>query len=314
MIDFNFNGEILCIGSINMDLVMVMDHLPEPGETVVTDNFNTYPGGKGGNQAVTAAVQGAKVTMFSKLGGDGFSKELLEKMASRGVDTSRILMDREKTAGIAIIRVDSKGQNSISFTPGSNAFLMPGDILENSDLFVPGRILLLTMEINLESIYHAIRLAGQRGMFVIVDPAPAPSRPFPADIPPLVDVIKPNESEARTITGVEIKNKADAKVAIERLKKMGFKLPVITLGDKGLVACIEDRIVEFPPLSVECIDTTAAGDVFSGTLAASLAQGCSIERSLELANCAGALSTTIAGAQTSIPSPERVRQFMDKRM
>jgi ribokinase len=314
MLDFRFNGEILCMGSINMDLVMVMEHLPVPGETIVTDNFSTYPGGKGGNQAVTAAVQGSKVTMLSKLGGDSFSEQLIEAMRARGVDTSRILRDREKTAGIAIIRVDRKGQNSISFTPGSNAFLTPEDVLENSDLFAPGKILLLTMEISLETIYAALRLAAKRGMFVIVDPAPAPSTPFPADIPQLIDIVKPNESEASALTGIEVRDEKSAEEAAKQLKEMGFKLPVVTLGEAGVIAWVDGSLLKIPPVKVECVDTTAAGDVFSGTLASALSLGRGLEEALEIANCAGALSTTVAGAQTSIPDREEVERLFEKRV
>ena len=313
MSDFKFSGEILCMGSINMDLVMKMEHLPTPGETVVTDNFNTYPGGKGGNQAVAASVLGGKVTMFSKLGNDDFSRQLITAMKGRGVDMTRVIIEPGRTAGIAIIRVDKHGQNSISFTPGSNAFLTPADVRDNGDLFVPGGILLVTMEISPETVYEAIRLAKEKGMFVILDPAPAPRNPFPGDIPEKVDIVKPNETEAAIITGMAVTQKEEAAVALGKLKAMGFGLPVITLGDKGIVALPEGEFVEVNPLKVESVDSTAAGDVFSGALAAALATGNGLVEALNFANVSGAISTTVAGAQTSIPDLKRVTRFLEDR-
>lgn len=314
MIDYAFNGEILCMGSMNMDLVMVMDRLPEPGETVLTDNFSTYPGGKGGNQAVAAAISGARVQMFTKLGGDGFSEELIQMMKEKGVDTSRILRDPESTAGIAMIRVDKNGQNSISFTPGSNARLSPEDVEKNSDLFKRGRILLLTMEIAQETIFRAIKLAHENGMFTIVDPAPAPRNGFPDSIAPLINLIKPNESEARILTGIDVHDRESARIALQRLSSMGFNLPIITLGEKGVVGVDGNDFMDLKPFDVHCVDTTAAGDVFSGALAAALSKGVHLKESLEWANAAGALSTTISGAQTSIPAPKSVEKLLRRQV
>jgi len=252
--------------------------------------------------------------MFTKLGGDRFSVELVNLMSEKGVDTSRILRDPERTAGIAMIRVDKKGQNSISFTPGSNALLSPADVERNSDLFQSGRILLLTMEIAEETTYRAIEIAHEKGMFTIVDPAPAPRQGFPDSIASLVHLIKPNETEARILTGIEVRDKESARDALEKLRLLGFRLPIVTLGEKGIVGLDEDCFIELNPFKVNCVDTTAAGDVFSGALAAALSKGESLRQSLAWANAAGALSTTISGAQTSIPSSESVRDLLGKRV
>ena len=183
MTELNLNGEILCMGAINMDLVMFMDHLPVPGETVITDNFSTFPGGKGGNQAVAASLLGGKVSFFGKLGGDEFSDQLVDSLQERGVGIDSILRAADLTAGIAIIRVDSAGQNSISFTPGANARLTPEEVEQNASLFTPGKILLVTMEIDPDTAHAAIRMAKKNGMTVILDPAPPPRAGFPTDIP-----------------------------------------------------------------------------------------------------------------------------------
>jgi ribokinase len=306
------SGEILCMGSINMDLVMFMPQLPGPGETVVTDNFSTFPGGKGGNQAVTAAVLGGKVRYFGKLAQDTFSHELIEAMSSRGVETGSILRDAESTAGIAIIRVDAKGQNSISFTPGANGRLTPQEVHEYEHYFKPGAILLITGEIKPETIYEAIRVAHQKGMFVIFDPAPVPPQPFPSDIPACVDVLKPNESEATLITGVRVVDAATAEQAIQRMREMGFGAPVVTLGDRGAVAYVDGSVQQIPAIPMKVIDTTAAGDVFSGALAASLSRASALREALHFATAAAALSTTVAGAQTSIPSLSQVEALVKR--
>lgn len=304
------SGQVLCMGSINMDLVMFMPQLPGPGETVVTDNFATFPGGKGGNQAVSAAVLGGKVRYFGKLAQDSFSDQLIEALSSRGVETDSILRSAESTAGIAIIRVDAKGQNSISFTPGANGRLTPEEVQQHAHYFTPGAILLITGEIKPETIYAALRTAHEKGMFVIFDPAPVPPQPFPADIPACVDVLKPNESEASLITGVNVVDFASAEQAIARMREMGFRAPIVTLGDRGAVAWVDGAVQRIEPIRVTPVDTTAAGDVFSGALAASLSRGATLQQALQFATAAAALSTTVAGAQTSIPALEQVEDLL----
>ena len=312
MNSISLSGEILCMGAINMDLVMFMSQLPGPGETAVTDNFATFPGGKGGNQAVTAAVLGGRVRYFGKLAHDSFSAELVETMRSHGVNTASILRDPDSTAGIAIIRVDSHGQNSISFTPGANGKLTPQEVREHEDYFRAGAILLITGEINPNTIYEAIRLAHRSGMYVIFDPAPVPAQPFPDDIPAAVAVLKPNESEATVISGIKVIDFDTAEQAIDRMRAMGFRAPVVTLGDRGAVAYVDGDIQRIPPIPMEVVDTTAAGDVFSGALAASLSRGQALGQALRFATAAAALSTTKAGAQTSIPSLAQVESLLKR--
>lgn len=311
-IRFHFNGKILCAGSVNMDLVMVMDHLPDPGETVVTDNFERYPGGKGGNQAVTASLLGATVTMLTKLGNDSFSKQLKNSLEKNGVNVNEILTDEKGTSGIAMIRVDSRGQNSISFTPGSNAKFSSNDVVEREKLFESGSIFLSTMEINAKTVYTAIRTAKKQNLFVILDPAPVPDEPFPSDIPNLVDVIKPNETEASSICGFKIDNEKTVIRGLHKLKEMGFRIPIITLGEKGVYILYEEETVKIDPLNVKTIDSTAAGDVFSGALAVYLSKNKPLKESIEFANIAAALSTIKQGAQTSIPCLSDITHYLNR--
>ncbi len=301
MNDLKMSGRILCMGGINMDLVMFLPKLPAPGETLVTDNFATFPGGKGGNQAVAAAVLGGQVSYFGKLARDSFSDELLTAMSGRGVNTQFVLRNANSTAGIAMIRVDSKGQNSISFNPGANRLLMPEEVPEYDHCFTEGSILLITGEIRPDTIYAAVRQAKEKGMLVIVDPAPVLPLPLPDDIPGLIDIVKPNESEASLITGTEVTDFASAEHAAHMLQDMGFAVPVVTLGAQGAVALIDGEIHRINPIKVKVVDSTAAGDVFCGALAAALSKGQSLVDALNFGNVAAALSTTKPGAQTSIP-------------
>jgi len=304
-------GNILCMGCINMDLVMLMDRMPDTGETIIVEEFKKYSGGKGANQAVAASVMGGNVKFFGKLGDDIFSSQLIKSLTDSEVDVSSIIFEKNGSAGIAMIRVDKNGQNSISFYPGANIKLSPEDVRENEKIFTPGGILLITMEIKPETVYEAIRVAKKKDMFIILDPAPAPKNNIPSDIAPMVDIIKPNEIETSFITGIRIDDFNSSKKAINKLLNMGFAYPVITLGEKGIVAGLGKEIIKIDSIPVKVVDSTAAGDVFSGALAASIYRGEKIYEALEFANAAAALSVTIPGAQSCIPTLEKVKVFLN---
>lgn len=304
------NNRILCMGSINMDLTMFMKRMPAPAETVATDNFATYPGGKSGNQAVAASRLGGQVGFFGKLGDDMFSKELLAAMRSDNVNTDNILIEKGETAGVAMIRIDEEGINSISFSPGANALITPQDIEKNEALFEQYGFLLITTEIQADTVFAAVRMAKSKGMTVVMDPAPIPQKPIPEDIPALVDFIKPNEIEAGQLTGMKVTDDISAEHCLDKLLKMGFACPIITLGKAGCITQIDGELRKFSPPKVNAIDTTAAGDVFLGAFTAALAQGYEIAQAIEFASTASAISTTVKGAQTSIPNLQRVKEFM----
>lgn len=303
-------NKIVCMGSLNMDLVMYVKSLPAAGETVVTDNFSTFPGGKGGNQAATVGRLGGNAIFLGKLGSDGFSESLITSLIADGIDVSRIIRV-DGTSGIAIILVDKEGQNSIAFTPGTNALLSEDDINVNQDLFQEGRILLASLEIGVEKVYYAARLARQRGMTVLIDPAPMPHT-LPADFSKYVNIITPNETEASILTGIKVNSPSSAKKAVEVMFTLGYSKPIITLGAQGLVFGLDGEIHPLEAHTVNAVDTTAAGDVFAGALAMSIANGTEFTQAIKFANVSAALSTTVKGAQTSIPEMGFVEQELRK--
>ena len=305
-------NRILCMGSINMDLNMFMERMPAPAETVATDNFTTCPGGKSGNQAVAAARLGGNVGFFGKLGDDMFSKELLEAMKKDGVDTTHILIEPGQTAGVAMIRIDAEGINSISFTPGANALITPEDVKANEDLFEEYGYLLITAEIPLATAFAAVRMAKSKGMTVVMDLAPVPKEPIPEDIPPMLDYIKPNEIEAGQLANMQVNDENSAKECMEILRGLGYPHPLITLGKDGCLAWTGEKAKRLLPPKVNAIDTTAAGDVFLGAFTAALSNDKDVEEAVSFASVASAMSTTKKGAQTSIPTYKQVEEFIEK--
>lgn len=304
--------KVLCMGSINMDLVMYTTHLPVPGETVITDNFHTFAGGKGGNQSVATSKLGGDVRYFTKLGTDSFSKQLTQEQMNNGVSMNHVIYEEGNTAGIAMIMVDAKGQNCILFTAGANATLSPADVRAHESVFDECEILQITMELQTDTVYEAIKIAKSKGMIVVLDPAPAPAARIPSEIARMVDFVKPNETEAEILTGVKVIDQSTALHALDELLALGFKTPMISLSDKGLLTVEGTEKIFVESLKVEAVDTTAAGDIFLGGFVASLSLGKPFKECLEFAKTAAAISVTRRGAQTSIPTLVEVEQAMNQ--
>ena len=302
---------ILFMGSIVIDHVMYVDKLPMVGQSVMTDNFHRFPGGKGSNQAVTAARFGGECHFFGRIGTEAGSLEMLSLLEKAGIAVGDMLQSGDVSAGMCIILVEREsGRNMIVFDPAATLRLTPEDVRSHREVFHKGGILALTMEFQRETVYEAIRTAHAAQMEIMLDPLAISAKELPPDIPPMIEFIKPNETEASALTGIEVKDLDSAKDAALALRKMGFKTPIISLGEQGLVALRGEAFLHLPRHCVAAVDSTAAGDVLIGSFLAAYSKSGDFESALRLANAAAALSTTRMGAQTSIPTPQETKAFI----
>jgi len=296
---------ICVIGSINTDLVIEVENIPHPGETVAGKNIARYPGGKGANQAVAAARLCAKVVMLGKVGNDQFGSDLYAGLRENGVDT-RNIERAEGSSGLAVISVAESGENAITVVPGANALVDRQYIDEHLDLLASCDILLLQLEIPLTTIDYLLRLLTPGRPRVILDPSPA------RDISHLmferIDVLTPNEHELNLLTGI-----SDIEGGSRLLVSRGVKNVICTAGAEGAYLTTSNACTHFPAFHVKPIDTTAAGDAFNGALAWAL-QTRSLSKAISYACVTGALATTKRGAQPSLPTLGEIETIMKQQV
>jgi ribokinase len=293
------SNSILVVGSANTDMVIKADKFPLPGETILGGKFFMFPGGKGANQAVAASRLGGNVTFIAKVGNDIFGKQALQQFRKEGIRTDYILSDAEHPSGVALITVDSKGENTIVVAQGSNGTLSSDDLQKAEKEFEQVEILLMQLEIPLQTVLHAAKLAKRHGKKVILNPAPA--MPLPPELFSHLYIITPNKSETEALTGLEIKDMSSIKRAAEKIKEKGVAHVVITLGAEGAYIFNENGGRHIATPTVQAVDSTAAGDVFNGALAVAISEGKGLDQAVEFANRAAALSVTKMGAQASAP-------------
>lgn len=301
---------VVVLGSINMDLVVRTQDMPRPGETARGTGFVTIPGGKGANQAAAAARLGARVEMVGRVGSDSFGPVLLENLRRQGVGVEHVRVDPEAASGIAMIIVDSRGENSIVVDPGVNGRVSEDDIRNAQGLLASADYLLLQLEVPLPVVRGAIDAARSLGLPVILNAAPAyPLEPaFVGGVYCLVV----NESEARTLTGMEVVSVQDAREAAYRLLGGGVPVVIVTLGAQGAFVAAAGLEAHIPARKVRVVDTTAAGDAFIGGLAVALGKRYDLVEAVRYATCVGTLATMVHGAQTSLPSEDQVRAFYEQ--
>ena len=299
-------SDILVIGSLNADLVVRTPRFPAPGETISGEDLAIIPGGKGANQAVAAARQGAQVSMLGRVGNDSFGPALIDNLQQNHVDTTYVLTDKSAT-GTAIIVVDARGQNSIVLSPGANGRVSLADV--DAFPFQDADMLLLQFEIPLEIVIRAASLARQNGLRVILNPAPA--RPIPDSLLADVDILVPNESELQLLSGQPVTDKDSAKAAALALLEKGVKIVIVTLGANGALLVTDEKVTHIPTFKVEVVDTTAAGDAFIGGLAAALLKGKSLDEAVSYGNASGTLAATKFGAQPSLPTADDVEKLLE---
>jgi len=303
---------ILVVGSINMDLVVRATRMPAPGETVLGQGFATAPGGKGANQAVAAARQGVRCVFLGRVGEDAFGEKLVSGMKAEGIDCENLLPTPDAPTGVAMIIVDAKGENSIVVASGANHRVTPDDVYHRAGLFEQADVVLLQLELPLPTVRAAEKLAAKHDCKVVLDPAPAP-KCLPAEMCE-VDVISPNVSEAEIITGKHVDDadeRVDKLVASDLIAR-GARAAVLKRGARGsLVLTADGQIASIKPYKVDIVDTTAAGDAFTASLAVGIARGLSLPQAAKIANAAGALACTKFGAQPSMPTADEIKILME---
>lgn len=298
---------ILVIGSSNTDMTVRSATLPKPGETVLGGDFRMGPGGKGANQAVAARLLGGDVSFVCKLGRDMFGEGASKHYESCGLDTSKILWS-DKPSGVALITVDSKAENSIVVASGANADVTVSDIDSVAEIIKSSGILLLQLEIPMDAVVRAAEIAFEAGVQVVLNPAPATS--LPAELLKCVSILIPNETEASAISGIDINNFETAAAAAERLKGMGVREVIITMGSRGSVVCDGDCTF-VPAVKVNAVDTTAAGDTFCGGVCVALSEGKALSEAVKFATAASSIAVQRPGAQDSVPSRCEVDKLLN---
>lgn len=299
--------QILVVGSSNTDMVIKAAHLPRPGETILGGTFFMNPRGKGANQAVAIARLGGPVTFICKTGSDIFGHQSQQLFEEEGINTSYVFSDSGNPSGVALITVDEKAENCIVVASGANANLLPSDLEKAEEAIERADLVLMQLEVPMETVCFVADIAWQKGKKVILNPAPA--HPLPADLLRHLYLITPNETEAEMITGVKITDESSAAEAARALSGMGVQHVIITLGSKGALIYSNGKAEMVPALKVEAVDTTAAGDVFNGALTVALSEGRSLKEAVRFACKASAISVTRVGAQSSAPYRNEVDIF-----
>ena len=297
---------ICVIGSLNMDLVVNVDTMPKPGQTIIGSNFKEVPGGKGANQAVAMARLNGNVSMIGKVGEDGFGQTLINSLKNDKVDTTYIKTTKGAT-GVALITVDKNAQNSIVVSPGANFEVKEEDIDNNIEAIENSDIVVLQLETPLNTIKYALNKAKELNKYTILNPAPAVK--LDDEIIKNVDLLTPNETELEIISGVSIETEEDIQKAAQIMIEKGVKELIVTLGSKGSLYINKEKSMFKKAYKVEAVDTTAAGDSYTGALAVALSQDNGIEDSMDFASKVGALSVLKEGAQSSLPTLEDVKNF-----
>ncbi len=308
--DMKRKQHIVVVGSSNTDLIIRVEHIPKPGETVLGGKFVTAAGGKGANQAVAAARAGGKVTFVARIGQDTFGTQAMRGFKQDGLNLKHLVSDNKHPSGTALIFVSQSGENSIAVASGANAELSVADVLRAKPAFARAKVCILQLEIPLATVQAAAELAYSQGTLVILNPAPA--QKLSSALLERVTILTPNESETEFLTGIPIRDETSARRAAEQLLSRGVLVVILTLGSRGVFVATEGVRRRVPGFKVKPMDTTAAGDVFNGALAASLAEGKELMLAVRFANAAAALSVTRLGAQPSAPSRRDIERFLNQ--
>jgi ribokinase len=300
---------IVIVGSSGTDMIIKLERIPRPGETLLGGEFHITGGGKGANQAVSAARAGGKVAFVARLGQDDFGDQAKAAFAREGINVEHISRDRKVSTGVALIFVDQHGENSIGVAPGANGRLSPADLKKARKVFAGASVMVVQLEIPLDTVQIAAVLAAKSGARVILNPAPA--RALPDELLCHVSILTPNETEAELLTGIKVDSDSSAAKAASVLRARGVQTVILTLGARGALVASSDASPQLVPgFKVKAVDTTGAGDVFNGALAVALAEEQPLLDAVRFANAAAAISVTRLGAQPSAPSRREIQRLL----
>jgi ribokinase len=304
-------GRVAVVGSSNIDLIMKMERLPRPGETVTEAEFAQVFGGKGANQAVAAARAGGDVAFVGCVGDDAYGRQVIDKLRADGIDTRHVFQEEGVASGTALIMIDAHGENCISVAPGANYRLTPGHVDQARGVIEEASIVVAQCEILPETLEHLIDLGARLGKLVLLNLAPA--RPLGEASLARLGALAVNETEAEFLTGQPVRTDAEVEAAAEALLARGPKIVLVTLGARGAWVAVEGHQELVPGFTVEPVDTTAAGDVHCGALAVALVEGQALLEAVAFANGAAALSVTKLGAQPSTPARGEIDALLASR-
>jgi ribokinase len=300
-------AKIVVVGSFNMDLTAYMERLPRPGETVGGRLFVTGPGGKGSNQAVAAARLGAEVTFIGRVGHDVFAESALNTWRQEGINTDYVIRDPQHATGVAPIWVDDHGENSIVVVLGANLAMQQSDVDAAAAVIASADVLICQLEINYDIVEYALKVAKQKGIRTILNPAPAGK--IAAEVLALADYLTPNETELEALSGMG----GDVEPAARSLLSRDDQTVVVTVGAQGAQWVNKTGTKLLPPFPVNVVDTTGAGDAFSGGFAVALAEGKSLEDAITFANATAGLCVTRPGTAPSMPTRAEVEALLKSR-
>ena len=307
-LDNSRRPKIVVLGGINMDVVATVERMPEPGETVHGDGFFMAGGGKGANQALAASRLGARAHMAGRVGNDDFGRMLLENMRSAGVDMEGVALDPSNSTGVAVIMVDGEGQNLIAEVYGANRASDESQLEAVNRAMEGADALMLQLETPPEVSLAAARHARSLGVRVVWDPAPAAE--MPDEGYGVADFLTPNETEAAELTGIRVTDVSSAQLAAEALLARGTGAAIVKMGYQGVFGATRSERHYVPPMSVDAVDSVAAGDAFAAGLTVALCEGKSLIEALRFGAAAGALAVTKAGAQDAMPYRREVEGLL----
>lgn len=299
---------IVVVGSSNTDMIIKLERIPKPGETIIGGEFVTAAGGKGANQAVGAARAGGAVAFVARVGQDMFGERAVAGFVKDGINVDCVFKDKASPSGVALIFVAKDGENSIAVASGANARLSPADVKKARKALGAASVLVMQLETPLATVQAAAELAAALDVPVILNPAPA--RPLPDELLKRVSLLTPNETEAELLTGVKVDSDEAAAKAAQALLAKGVQTVIITLGARGAFVATAAGSQIVPGFKVTPVDTTAAGDIFNGALAVALAEGRPLMEAVRFANAAAALSVTKMGAQPSAPRRKDIERLL----